>query len=150
MCFIGCLDKGCCLVNVVRICDMIKLDFLTTEGETVCLHVQTTIFRGLKHNKLLISSRDIYVPSIRYKKKKFRRFKWDIPGNSLFDDQMLDFKKEFLSKKVEGVNVVGKDLILDFGEGLVIELLSCTLEKDRELYRVFKKGDLASHIVVEV
>ena len=149
MCFMGCMEKGCCLVSVSRICDLIKLDFLTTEGESVCLHVQTSIFRGLKQNKLLISSQDIYLPSKHYKKKKFIKFKWDVPGNSLFDDQMLDFKKEFLNKKIEEIKIIGKDLVIDFGDGLLIELLCCTLEEERELYRVFKKGDLESHIIVE-
>ena len=105
--------------------------------------------RGLQKEQLLISSNDIFFPSKNYKKKLFKKFKWDLPGNTLFDDQLHDFKNRILDKAIFSVQMFGKDLILTFDENYKIEILACTLEQEREYFRIFKKGDLNSHIVVE-
>ena len=67
----------------------------------------------------------------------------------MFDDQLHDFKNKILNKAIVSVQTVGKDLILTFDENYEIEILACTLEQEREYFRIFKKGDLNSHIVVE-
>ena len=148
MSIIDCLKKGSSLISISRVCDLIKLDFVNETG-LVCLHVQSALMRGLKRDELLISSNDIFLPSRHYKKKLLKKFKWDIPGDSLFDDQLFNFKNEILNKKLQTVQFLGKDLILEFDDNYKIEILSCTLENERELFRIFKKGNLDSHIVVE-
>ena len=145
---IDCLKNGSRLISISRVCDLIKLDFSTEDG-TVCLHVQSALMRGLQKEQLLISSTDIFFPSKNYKKKLFKKFKWDLPGNTLFDDQLHDFKNRILDKAIFSVQMFGKDLILTFDENYKIEILACTLEQEREYFRIFKKGDLNSHIVVE-
>lgn len=145
---IDCLKNGSRLVSISRVCDLIKLDFSTDDG-LVCLHIQSALMRGLKEEQLLISSKDLLLPSKKYKKTLFKKFKWDIPGNSFFDDQLYEFKDKIFNKKILSVEMSGKDLILNFDENYKIEILSCTLEKERELFRIFKKGDLDSHMVVE-
>ena len=136
------------LNSISRICDLIKIDFIS-EGKVICLHSQSALMRGLKNSELLISSNDIFLPSKQYKKKLFRKFKWDIPGNTLFDDQLMVFEKEVINKSLLSVHVLGKDLILELDDNYKIEILSCTLEKGRELFRMFIKGELDSHIVFD-
>ena len=148
MSIVDCLTNGSSLISISRVCDLIKLDF-TNETDFICLHVQSALMRGLKRDELLISSNDIFLPSRRYKKKLFKKFKWDMPGDSLFDDQLFNFKNEILNKKLHSVQILGKDLILEFDDDYKIEILSCTLENEREFFRIFRKGDLDSHIVVE-
>ncbi len=142
------LKAGSRLNSISRICDLIKIDFIS-EGKVICLHSQSALMRGLKNSELLISSNDIFLPSKQYKKKLFRKFKWDIPGNTLFDDQLMVFEKEVINKSLLSVHVLGKDLILELDDNYKIEILSCTLEKGRELFRMFIKGELDSHIVFD-
>ena len=142
------LKAGSRLNSISRICDLIKIDFIS-EGKVICLHSQSALMRGLKNKELLISSNDIFLPSKQYKKKLFRKFKWDIPGNTLFDDQLMVFEKEVINKNLLSVHVLGKDLILELDDNYKIEILSCTLEKGRELFRMFIKGELDSHIVFD-
>lgn len=47
------------LVSISRICDLIKLDFRNETG-MICVHIQSALMRGLKNDKLLISSNDIF------------------------------------------------------------------------------------------
>ena len=145
---IDCLKNGSRLVSISRVCDLIKFDFSNDDGQ-ICLHVQSALMRGLKKDELLISSNDLVLPSKNYKKKLFKKFKWDIPGNSLFDDQLCGFKDRILNKKILSVEMLGKDLILNFDGGYKIEILACTLDAEREFFRIFKKGDLDSHMVIE-
>ena len=142
------LKAGSRLNSISRICDLIKIDFIS-EDKVVCLHSQSALMRGLKNNELLISSNDIFLPSKQYKKKLFRKFKWDIPGNTLFDDQLYDFRDGIINKKIVSIEMLTKDLILYFEGNYRIEILAWTLEPGRELFRVFKKGDLDSHFVIE-
>ena len=142
------LKAGSRLNSISRICDLIKIDFIS-EGKVICLHSQSALMRGLKNNELLISSNDIFLPSKQYKKKLFRKFKWDIPGNTLFDDQLYDFRDGIIHKKIVSIEMLTKDLILYFEGNYRIEILAWTLEPGRELFRVFKKGDLDSHFVIE-
>ena len=132
---IDCLKNGSRLISISRVCDLIKLDFSTEDG-TVCLHVQSALMRGLQKEQLLISSNDIFFPSKNYKKKLFKKFKWDLPGNTLFDDQLHDFKNRILDKAIFSVQMFGKDLILTLGESYKIEILAYTLERKREYFRI--------------
>ena len=138
----GCFDSVC------RICDLIKIDF-SAGSDVICLHTQSALFRGLKFDDLLISSDDIFVPGKNYKKRFLRKFKWDIPGNTLFDDRLEIFTNEISNKKVKDVAIKGKDLLVDLEDGYRIEVLANTFTPDSEIYRIFKKDDLESHIVVE-
>ena len=56
------LKAGSRLNSISRICDLIKIDFIS-EGKVICLHSQSALMRGLKKNELLISSNDIFLPS---------------------------------------------------------------------------------------
>ena len=135
------------LLNISRICNLIKLDFETKDNQTICIHIQSALFRGLELGNLLITSNDIYVPSIQHKKSL--KFKWDLPGNTLFDDQLLLFEKKVLGKKVISVDLKNKDLFIELQDNYRLEIIANTLENDTENFRVFIQGDINSHFVVE-
>lgn len=136
------------LVGIFRIGDLIKLDF-SLKNVTYCIHVQNALLRGVKSGELVMSSFDMYLPSKSYRKKLFKKFKWDVSGNNLFDEQLEEFKKYILNKQVKTISRSSLDLVLNFSSDVRIELLANTLEKDKEVYRIFKKDDLDSHYVVE-
>ena len=142
------LKSGSTIVSISRVGDLIKLDFLTDDGLT-CLHVKNALMRGLKKDKLLISSFDLVLPSKNYKKKLFKKFKWSIPDNSLIDDQLHDFNDGILNKKILSVEMNGKDLILNFEDNYKIEILDFTLELRNELFRISKKGALDNFMIIE-
>lgn len=142
------LERDGICVACVRICDIIKLDFSVKE-ETICLHIQSALTRILKDNELLVSSNDMFVPGKNHKKSFFKKFKWDIPGNSLFDDCLDKINDDLLNKKILNVQFIGRDLIINFDSGISIQVLCYTLEQDREVFRIFMKGDLNSHIVID-
>ena len=125
------------LLNISRICNLIKLDFETKDNQTICIHIQSALFRGLELGNLLITSNDIYVPSIQHKKSL--KFKWDLPGNTLFDDQLLLFEKKVLGKKVISVDLKNKDLFIELQDNYRLEIIANTLENDTENFRVFTR-----------
>ena len=128
-----------------RICDLIKIDF-EVFGKKICLHIQDATFRIIKSGKLLVVNSDMSVPRKNFNKKKF---KWDEPGATLFDDQVAEYKEELINSQVADVLVSEKDLILTLNSGLRIEILHDTLESGREVYRIFESGNLESHYVME-
>lgn len=135
------------IVSLSRICNLVKLDFETKDNQTICIHIQSALFRGLELGNLLITSNDIYVPSIQHKKSL--KFKWDLPGNTLFDDQLLLFEKKVLGKKAISADLKNKDLFIELQDNYRLEIIVNTLENDTENFRVFIKGDIGSHFVVE-
>ena len=47
------LTAGSRLNSISRICDLIKIDFIS-EGKVICLHSQSALMRGLKNNELTL------------------------------------------------------------------------------------------------
>ena len=136
------------ILGIVRICDLIKINFKSCEKE-ICIHVQKALFRIVESEKLLVSSWDIGIPGKNYKRKLFQKFKWDIPGNTLYDDEINDNKDKLLDTAVIDVFSNGKDLILQLENNLRIEIIADTLQPEHEIYRVFELNNLESHYVIE-
>ena len=134
------LANGGKLDSINRICDLIGIDFLVKE-ETVCIHVECALVRFFCGKRLVGSSYDMFIPGKNYKADDDSTFEWDIPGNNLFDEQVACFIKEMENQKVRSVSFTGKDLIIDLENDCKIEILSNTLEEDREIFRIFKKDD---------
>lgn len=134
--------------GIARICDLIKINFETCEKE-VCLHIQKALFRVIEYENLLISSWDMGIPSKNFKKKLFKRFKWDIAGNTLYDDEVRENEKKLLGRIVNDVIFHGKDLILLLENNLRLEIIADTLKSDYEIFRIFELNNLDSHYVVE-
>ncbi|MBQ8197707.1 MAG: hypothetical protein IJZ73_06615 [Clostridia bacterium] len=137
---------GSKLVDIYRVCDLISLDFQTNYENVISVHIQTALFRVCKEDDILISSYDMYIPRKNFKK---RRFKWDKAGNSLFDEQLEMFEKDFVNKTIVKIDFCGKDLRIYLDDNYKIDILANTLEEDNEIFRIFVRGDLDSHFVVE-
>ena len=139
---------GAEIESINRLCNLIKVDFLKEE-KRFCLHIQTALFRGIKNEEVVFASDDIYLPNENYKKKLFHRFRWDKPGFSLFDFQLDKNKNSFINKKVVTAKHDDKDLIVKLENNCRLEVFSRTLEKEIEVFRIFEKGNLESHYVLE-
>lgn len=139
---------GAKLDVIVRLCDLIKFDFVK-ENQTFCLHVQSALTRGRSNERIIFCSNDMFVPGSKYQKRRFKKFKWDEPGMSLFDDEIVDFCENSCNVVVQKILVKEDDLAIVLSNGFTIEIFKNTLERDHEIYRLFKKGDLESHFVVE-
>ena len=125
---------------------MIGFDFPDKE---LGLHIQKALFRISDPERLLICSGDMWTPGDNYQKKLFRKFQWDKPGNSLFDEQVKKYKEMLLGATVDSVSQSAKDLIIKLNNGLSIEIFTDTLVPDHEVYRLLQYRDLESHYVVE-
>lgn len=112
--------------------------------------ILNALMRILKDEELLISSNDMFIPGKSYKKSFLKKFKWDIPGNNLFDDCLKNINEELFNKRIQAVSFNGLDLIINLGDDIKIQVLTCTLQQGEEVFRIFKKGDINSHIVVEM
>ena len=91
----------------------------------------------------------MFAPGRKYQKRRFKKFKWDEPGMSLFDDEIVDFCESSCNVVVQKILVKEDDLEIVLSNGFTIEIFKNTLERDHEIYRLFTKGDLESHFVVE-
>lgn len=140
---------GAALNSVSRACGLIKLVFLSLNGETVCIHSQGSLLRVLKNNRLVLSSEDLFVPGAKYNAEKHKEFSCDYLGITLFDDELEQIIDDIIGLKITAVNTIGNDLYIDLENNFKVNILPNTLEKDTENYRIFIKGDLNSHYVVE-
>ena len=131
--------------EIKRTCDLVMFEFIFPGKDSVCLHIQRS-FRVLDGDKLLISYDDMYEPSEKFKKKKFQ---YDIPGDTLFDDAVKQHRQKLLGAKVSKVYCSGKDLFLELDNNIRIEVLEDTVQTGVELYRIFEDNDEFRHFIVE-
>lgn len=66
---------GGMLNSISRVCGLIKLGFLSLNGETVCIHSQGSLLRVLKNNRLVLSSEDLFVPGLNIMQRKIKNFR---------------------------------------------------------------------------
>ena len=70
--------------NISRVCDLICIEI--SNNKNTFIHIQS-FFRILKNNKVIIYTEDIY----RCKKYiNSDNFNWDIPGDSIFDEAVMN------------------------------------------------------------
>lgn len=140
---------GGMLNSISRVCGLIKLGFLSLNGETVCIHSQGSLLRVLKNNRLVLSSEDLFVPWAKYNAEKNQEFSCDYLDITLFDDELEQIINSIIGLRIISVKTIGDDLYIVLESDYTVSILPNTLEKDTENYRVFIKGDLNSHYVVE-
>ena len=116
---------------------MLSLEIGEKNHANFFLHIQS-FFRFLKKDRLLISSEDMY----RCGKKCIpERFRWDEPGNSLFDEA-LDTNIDIItgSKIKKIVKEANGDLTIVFENSLSLQILIDTIESE-EKYRIFNSEE---------
>ena len=134
--------------HIGRTCDLIMIGFDFPDKE-LGLHVQKALFRVSAPEKLLICSGDMWTPGDNYQKKLFKKFQWDKPGDSLFDEQVKQHKAMLLGAIVDSATQSAKDLIIKLNNELSIEIFADTLVPEHEVYRLLHYHDWESHYVVE-
>ena len=121
------------IVNISRICDLICVQFETTNRERVFLHIQS-FFRIIKGKKIILCSEDMYKCG---KKADQKLFEWDIPGDSIFDENLIDKMGLICQCKLLGVRFAKNgDMVLSFDNDMTIQVMmdtTCIEEK----YRIF-------------
>ncbi len=121
---------------IKRSCDLVMFDFTCINQEKVNLHTQCFL-RILDNGKLIISSNDLY----RRGKNSKKKFKWDKPGTTLFEDNLDLYQSKIYSKFVVEINLINSDVTINFEDGLKLELIVDTTETE-EKYRFFSKDDV--------
>ena len=140
---------GATLNSISRVCGLIKLDFRSLSGEIICIHSQDSLLRVVKDNQLVLSSEDLFVQGTKYNAEKNKKFSCDYLDITLYDDELEQIIDSLIGVKVTDVKIIGNDLYIVLENNFKLSILPNTLEKDTENYRVFIKGDLNSHYVVE-
>lgn len=126
------------IIDISRVCNLICIQFLTIEEKIISLHIQS-LFRVIKNARILLSSEDIYRCG---KKCKPELFEWDTPGDSIFDECLIDIKEQFHQGKLVKTKFtkIG-DVYLLFDTGIILQIVvdtTCFEEK----YRIFDEKRL--------
>ncbi len=116
-----------------RMLDLVMIDFLRSDDERhIALHIQS-FFRIYRGDKLLICSEDMSRKGRNAKK----RFHWTDVGTTLYDDEVEDNSDLITSVTVKSAELKNNnDLIINFSDGVRLEVLTDTLESE-EKFRIF-------------
>ncbi|MBQ8371352.1 MAG: hypothetical protein IJX38_00220 [Clostridia bacterium] len=141
------IDKliGCKLDGASRILNLASLEFKSKESESIHLHIQC-FFRIVSGSTVLVSSDDMYECRSNVDPDDFE---WDAPGQSLYDECILEKHKEILFSSAiisAEKNSIG-DLVIRFENCLELQAFVNSTTEDCEMYRIF---DEKEHFVVEV
>ena len=125
------------IVNISRICNLISIQIHSKNGEQLAIHIQS-FFRIINKNVVLISSEDIYRPSLKYQDEDFD---WDIPGKSIFDETIQKYKTNLLNAKINQVTFsITGDMAIVLDNDYIIQIIVDTTISS-EKYRIFDETD---------
>jgi len=146
------------LVDIGRGGSMAWLVFRKKKGAEYSLHLQCP-FRFERNNEILVARDDIFYPNTSSTKDDCD-FDWDIIGNNLYDEKVLQIKNKYYVKEC----IIGKfnDLIIRFTDNVVLYCFSnnaCKAEQWRffeaveyktkeERYNAYEQGTNKKHLVV--
>ena len=117
------------ITDITRVCDLVSLKVLLPSKKAVYIHIQT-FFRVLWKDRLIISSEDMYRCAEGGDKENF---KWDVPGNSVFDDSI---KKHLDIIKKSHIIGVTKQTAGD----LIVYFVDWDSEDSKGTLKVYKNG----------
>lgn len=130
------------IFNISRVCNLISIDIHTKGNEEIHLHIQT-FFRIVKKNKVVLSSEDIYRCGRNCNKNEFE---WDVPGQSVFDESLLENKSVICNSTIQKVEKEKNgDLTICLNNDICLQAFIDTTKKE-EKYRIFS---LKEDIIVE-
>lgn len=121
---------------IKRTCDLIMFDFIKMNN-SVALHSECFV-RISQKDTTLLSSNDIYVCGRNTKKRKYR---WDKPGASLFDESLIDCKELVYDKEIVDVLIENAGLKIVLNDDILIEIIPNSVQ-DVEHYRIFTKDEV--------
>ena len=120
------------IIKISRICDLICIEFETREQKEVYLHIQS-FFRIIRNKKIILSSEDMYRCG---EKCNSEQFEWDIPGNSIFDECLINNKDLYQYQLLNVKFTKYGDVRFLFENNIIIQIMidtTCIEEK----YRIF-------------
>lgn len=119
---------------IKRICNLIMFDLLDKSGNELSLHIEC-FMKVLKDNKIIVSTNDIYIPGKLYKKRKF---KFDKPGASLFDETLNANLKD-IKRKIADVQIQNNDMQISLENDIIIKIIPDTTIEG-EAYILYTSG----------
>ena len=126
------LLKDATIASVKRTCDLVMFTFLLPDGREIYLHL-TCFLLILYHNMRLACSNDMFVKGDQCRK---RRFKWDSPGDSLFDESLAKEELKWKGKRVISFDMYDGTLRIVLEDNLRIFVIPDSA-KEKEFYRLF-------------
>ena len=126
------LLKGATIASVKRTCDLVMFTFRLPDGRDIYLHL-TCFLLILYHNMRLACSNDMFVKGDQCRK---RRFKWDSPGDSLFDESLAKEESKWKGKRVTLFDMYDGTLRIVLEDNLRIFVIPDSA-KEKEFYRLF-------------
>lgn len=121
----------------------------TEETAEYTLHIQCS-WRITLHNKIVVASRDVYVPNSEWDKLN-DNFDWDIQGNNKFDEQIKSFSEnsgKLMVERIEAEDVGGIEVFLSDDYKLEAFPDSSGDVDDCEHWRFFNRKENSRHFVV--
>ena len=126
------LLKGATIASVKRTCDLVMFTFRLPDGREIYLHL-TCFLLILYHNMRLACSNDMFVKGDQCRK---RRFKWDSPGDSLFDESLAKEESKWKGKRVTLFDMYDGTLRIVLEDNIKIFIIPDST-KEKEFYRLF-------------
>ena len=126
------------ITSINRICDLVSICFSLSNANDIYMHIQS-FFRVLKDNIIIITSDDMYRRGNDCKDNE--EFRWDLPGQSLYDDSVNKYIGTLIGSIVANVRKEANgDLVLFCNNGLELQIFINTVEIE-EKYRIFSDTD---------
>ncbi len=119
---------------IKRTCNLIMVSIIDKQEKLFCLHSEC-FFRVYHNKRNLLCSEDMYIKG----RKTKRRFKWDKPSSSLFDDCIFDNSKLIIGINISDIKFFDNELRIFLENGVVVEIIPNTTRDDVESYRLFSK-----------
>lgn len=126
------LLKGATIASVKRTCDLVMFTFRLPDDREIYLHL-TCFLLILYHNMRLACSNDMFVKGDQCRK---RRFKWDSPGDSLFDESLSKGEAKLKGKKVILIDMCDGALKIVLEDDVKLFVIPDSV-KEKEFYRFF-------------
>lgn len=121
---------------IKRTCDLIMFDFIPFDNGNLALHL-SCFLRIILGERTLVSSNDIYVCGNKVKRRKFR---WDKPNMSLFDECIKENEILIYNKDIVNFEIKNNELKLLLENNVEIIIVPDTVQ-DKEAYRIFSKNE---------
>lgn len=129
------------VVELNRICDLIRFVFQTENGDKIYVHLQCylRIFDSMK--SLVVCTQNLYNRSPNFRKKWYKKYDWTETGSTVFDDSINEHKYQLFESKVCDIKSDNGDLKFEFENGMRIDVLVYVTKYDDkdycENYRIF-------------
>lgn len=140
------------VIEMNRICDLIRIVFLTTTGITIHLHATCFVRMFDSNGALCLSTSNLLLKSVNYKKKWYKKYDWSQVGATCFDDELEENKSQVLSTTVCSFKFEHDDIKILFANQMRIDVKVAVTKHSQddyhENYRLFRKNSTEKYLVI--